>query len=623
MTHREEFSGHAQAFIACVVGAGTIVVFHSLYRVYQTPPDASWLLLAGLAILSGLFTIRVPSIPATISVSETFVFTSVLIFGTPAATLTVALEALIMSSWRHRKEFHKVVFNATEPPLSIWVAATFFFLLVEKPVGNTTPPNIATFLGPMAVLCLTYFVLNSLLTAAAVGLEKRSSILDVWKHHFWWLCLNYFVSASIALIIVQNSTRISVTTVGIILPILAISYLTMRAAMGRIHDAQEHVAETERLYMSTIESLAMAVDAKDQVTHGHIRRVQSLAVGLARGLGLHDATLLKAIEASALLHDMGKLAVPEYILNKPGKLTPAEFERMKLHATIGAEILSSIQFPYPVVPMVRHHHENWDGTGYPDGLSGAAIPIGARILAVVDCFDALTSDRPYRRRLPDEEALSILVGRRGSMYDPWIVDTFVKIYEEIRPVEQSPEAGNAYSAIARAATLQDDIKTGEQDRSGLPAHPLNNRNHELTPALQLCDKYLARLFPDFTCAIYALDSSSEELYAVASIGPRNDLIQELAIPVSRGVSGWVAANRQPAFNSDPVSDFGNTGNRFFKYCVSAPIVTADGNLIGVITVYSEEQPFSLEHFDVLREATTIGLVAIPLISQDKLLLRSH
>src|SRR5258708_21350070 len=192
----------------------------------------------------------------------------------------------------------------------------------------------------------------------------------------------------------------------------------------------------------------MAIDAKDQITHGHIRRVQSYAVGLAKNIGMSDDKLLKAIEAAALLHDMGKLAVPEHILNKPGKLTPAEFEKMKLHASVGADILSAIDFPYPVVPIVRHHHEYWDGNGYPDGLRGTEIPIGARILSVVDCFDALTSDRPYRPRLSDEEALTILLERRGSMYDPLIVDTFVTVHKQIAPSPSLSVPQQALNEIA-------------------------------------------------------------------------------------------------------------------------------------------------------------------------------
>ena len=196
----------------------------------------------------------------------------------------------------------------------------------------------------------------------------------------------------------------------------------IRSTMGRIEDANHHVEQLNRMYMSTIETLAMAVDAKDQVTHGHIRRVQEHSEDLARHMGGDDDNLIKVIEAASLLHDMGKLALPEDILNKPGK--PAEFEVMKTYSSVGADILAAIDFPYPVVLIVRCHHENWDGSGYPDGLIGTEIPIGARILAVVDCFDALTSDRP-RSRLPVEEAIAILTARRGSMYDPFVVDVFI------------------------------------------------------------------------------------------------------------------------------------------------------------------------------------------------------
>src|SRR5688500_16510387 len=196
----------------------------------------------------------------------------------------------------------------------------------------------------------------------------------------------------------------------------------------------------------------MAIDAKDQITHGHIRRVQQLAVGLGEAMGLKESAQIRAVEAAALLHDMGKLAVPEYILNKPGPLTPSEFEKMKMHASVGADILSAIDFPYPVVPIVRHHHENWDGTGYPSGLAGADIPIGARILSVVDCFDALTSDRPYRPRLTDKEALRILMERRGTMYDPLVVDTLIRVHAELAPTTASDASTSLTANTATAET---------------------------------------------------------------------------------------------------------------------------------------------------------------------------
>jgi putative nucleotidyltransferase with HDIG domain len=208
-------------------------------------------------------------------------------------------------------------------------------------------------------------------------------------------------------------------------PLLIISYLTYHTSLARIEDANRHVDELNHLYLSTIETLAMAIDAKDQITHGHIRRVPEYSVALARQMGVNDGNLIRAIEAASLLHDMGKLAVPEHILNKPGKLTSSEFDIMKTHSSVGADILAAIEFRYPVVPIVRHHHENWDGTGYPDGLIGTDIPIGARILSVTDCFDALTSDRPYRKKLSESEAVAILQERRGTMYDPLVVDVFI------------------------------------------------------------------------------------------------------------------------------------------------------------------------------------------------------
>jgi putative nucleotidyltransferase with HDIG domain len=178
------------------------------------------------------------------------------------------------------------------------------------------------------------------------------------------------------------------------------------------------------VFDSTVNTFAMAIESKDQVTHGHSRRVQTYAVELAKQLGVTDEPLVRAIDTSALLHDIGKIAVPEYILNKPGKLSLLEVEQMKLHATIGADMLSPVDSPFPMVPIVRHHHENWDGTGYPDGLKGVDIPIGSRILSVVDGFDALTSDRPYRPAMSDNEALRILKTHRGTLYDPLIVDSF-------------------------------------------------------------------------------------------------------------------------------------------------------------------------------------------------------
>jgi diguanylate cyclase (GGDEF)-like protein/putative nucleotidyltransferase with HDIG domain len=352
----------------------------------------------------------------------------------------------------------------------------------------------------------------------------------------------------------------------------------------------------------------MAIDAKDQITHGHIRRVQAFAVALAQRMGVVDDKLIRAIEAAALLHDMGKLAVPEYILNKPGRLTPAEFEKMKLHASVGADILSAIDFPYPVVPIVRHHHENWDGSGYPSGLKGTDIPIGARILSVVDCFDALTSDRPYRPRLSDDEALQILKERRGTMYDPLIVDTFSRVHVEIAPPPIGAHALR-YALTEITTSSQppspsnfsgfDDIAASAEEM--LTLYELARALTGLASTADTADvigKHLRRLVPFSLSVFYLYDVDRDELVAKHAIGEPAPVVKGLRVALGQRLSGWVAANRQTIVNSDPSLDFGEVARSLtppLRSCISAPLVSGN-ELVGVLSLYSAiSDGFTDEH----------------------------
>ena len=172
---------------------------------------------------------------------------------------------------------------------------------------------------------------------------------------------------------------------------------------------------------------------RDVATYRHAERVQRCATALARQAGIVDPQVLRPLETAALLHDVGKLAIPDRLLNKPGPLTAEEYDQVKEHAAIGADILSSVSFPGPLPVLVRHHHENWDGTGYPDRRRGDEIPVGARVLAIADCYDALTSDRPYRRALDHETAIAMIHARRGSMFDPRLTDAFLQIVSRLQP----------------------------------------------------------------------------------------------------------------------------------------------------------------------------------------------
>jgi putative nucleotidyltransferase with HDIG domain len=409
--------------------------------------------------------------------------------------------------------------------------------------------------------------------------------------------------ASVSLILVVVMREGQFMAFVLVLPLLFISYLTVQSSFGRVEDSKVHVTQLNRLLLSTVETLATAIDAKDEVTHDHVRRVQQGTLALARLLGVSDGEMLKAIEAAALLHDTGKIAVPEHILNKPGKLTPAEFDKMKRHAPIGAEILSSIEFPYPVVPIVRHHHENWDGTGYPDGLRGAEIPLGARILSVVDCFDALTSDRPYRRRMTDEQALTILRDRRGTMYDPLVVDTFIAHFKEVMPA-----ANTAPHPAARAigdARAQDRVEREQaRDAAAMPSATIVNDSllavtslsramsgdATITDVGALMWMIVRQVLPCQSMAVFLVDEQHDEVAVRFAAGAHAHVLRSVTRPTGTGIAGWVAVNAKLAVNADAALDLGLRAMELspqLRSCLAVPLMDSEA-LVAVLALYSDK-----------------------------------
>ena len=597
-------------YVCAVIFAGGCAVVASTYALFQHPVGYQWLILAALTIVSGSATVKLPSIPASLSVSETFVIISALLFGAPVGTLIVALDGFIISLWlnRGRKEAHRLLFNMCAPAVSVWISANVFFLLADlRPLIFEPSVGVSTFIIPLIAFTILYFILNSWLIAFAVSFETGQPALPVWNANFVWLSLNFFCGATVAALLLtiiphKGMDLMFLAYVAAILPLLFVLYLTYRMSMARVEDANRHLAEMNQMYLATIETLALAVDAKDQVTHGHIRRVQSFAVALTRRLAGGDRGLLHAMEAASLLHDMGKLAVPEHILNKPGKLSSAEFERMKLHSSIGADILSSIHFPYPVIPIVRHHHENWDGSGYPDGLRGTAIPLGARILSVIDCFDALTSDRPYRPRLTTEQAVGILVQRRGIMYDPLIVDTFVQHVTET-DTQAEPGVRESNSALLELA------RRIAQNSQPDPVNRVTRTSpHCSANFMKLCSAiasatrtgsslhvamgsiwtHLNSVLPANLVVLFIYDSRSDELNVHYVRGAHDRQLEDLTVPLGKQLAGWVGATRRSALNSNPALDFDT--NSFplcarLQSCLMVPLVLDDA-LIGTLGFYS-------------------------------------
>jgi putative nucleotidyltransferase with HDIG domain len=534
----------ARAFVATIIAAGTAILMLSL-RTMILSPGASWLVFIALAVVTGTCMMKLPRIETRFSLSDALVFTSVLLFSPECGALVAAVDALSASLRFNNRDTlfaSRTMFNMTAAAVSIWLPAHAFLTVG----GGGLAPSLL-------VLVAGYSLLNTGAIAVVIALTSRTAVTQVWRENFAWVWVAHAWGGLVAGAIAIYVPHVNLYSLLTILVVGAIGYATVRLYLGKVEESTGHLHKLNDLYLATIKALAMAIDAKDQVTHGHIRRVQVYAVGLAKALGVDDEPTLKGIEAGALLHDTGKIAVPEHILNKPGKLNAQEYERMKSHVTIGADILSGIDFPYPVIPYVRHHHENWDGTGYPDRIAGEAIPLGARILSVVDCFDALTSDRPYRRALSTEAALDILRERAGTMYDPRVVARFIEVHADLAATlgEDDVPAAAAAEEPARPA----EVAEATADGSGIGDVPhLVESGLTIDEAAYVLLKRLDGQLPFAAAAIYAPRAADDRLEPLIVTGRHAEVFRQSQIRLSEGLSGWVAAHGQFMVNANPSLD---------------------------------------------------------------------
>ena len=549
----------ARLFLAAMVGAGALVAGTSLVGIAQEPLAAGWLILAALGLVTGCVPVKVPGIETRFSLSDALVLTAALLFGSERAAIVAGLDAIAASRFNRGDPQYgcRLLFNVAVAMVAIWIPGHVVPMLFGLPHASAFTSAAWTVVPPLAGIAVGYSILSTGAISMVLALTRRSSLRDVWRENFAWVWIAHAWSAVVAAAIAIYAPRVglfSLLTIGIV---AGIGYATIRTYLRKVEESTSRLHRLNDLYLATIKALALAIDAKDQVTHGHIRRVQIYAMGLVRALGITDEATVKGMEAAALLHDTGKIAVPEHILNKPGKLTTQEFEVMKTHVTVGADILSGIQFPFPVVPFVRHHHENWDGKGYPDGLKGEQIPLGARILSVVDCFDALTSDRPYRRALSVDQALAILRERSGTMYDPRVVDKFIEVLPALTAsaeVDESPAAVAPVSDVPEGGSRRTEDAPASMGPAlaGLPRlWPSDLLPEEI--AFVVTNR-LGRRLRFATCAVYVPRSNDDALEALYVQGQCADRFRHAPIRLGEGLSGWVAAYGQTVVNADPLLD---------------------------------------------------------------------
>jgi putative nucleotidyltransferase with HDIG domain len=371
-----------------------------------------------------------------ISMGDVFTLVTLVHFGAAPALVTYWIDILAAHTvdqarrhgvtFIHKASLYKFLFNLASCSLSVLAMSTAADL-----IGNLNIPYPGDLALKLLAASFAWFWVNTSTVAVAIGLFAERAIIPVWKDGIGICVTNFAGSAAAAGLMSLFYRQVGFYIFVLCLPLAVIIYQLHRFYIEKYQEAEARISDLNKLYLQTIEALASAVDAKDRYTHGHIRRVEAYAVALAKCLGVTDDQELTAIQAGALLHDIGKIAIPEYILNKPTVLTETEFEKMKMHPVVGAQMLSRIEFPYPVVPMVKYHHERWDGKGYPEGLKGTDIPLGARILSLVDCYDALTTNRPYRSPMPRPQIVEFFHKESGTAYDPMVVETLIHNLETL------------------------------------------------------------------------------------------------------------------------------------------------------------------------------------------------
>ena len=420
----------ARIFAGLSIVTGAAFIATSVYP-WPSGDIARFCFYLALSALASGMKINLPGIPRTMSVCFLFSLIGIAELSAGEAVVISCIGVLIQYLRKAKQRPPKVpaAFNVANTGMAIAIAYRFYHWPPIYTFGTTGP-----FL--LVVAALLYFLLNTVPLAAMTGLLERRPMGGIWRDTYFWTFPFYILGSSVAWMINLFSRQVHWQASVLLLPIVYFIHRSYRMYLDRLSDEKRHVEEMAGLHLRTIEALALAIEAKDHTTHEHLRRVRVYAVELGKDMGLSEPEL-EALRAAALLHDIGKLAIPEHIISKPGRLTPEEFEKMKIHPVVGAEILERVAFPYPVVPLVRAHHEKWDGSGYPDGLKGEQIPLGARILAAVDCLDALSADRQYRRALPLDEAMQQVISLSGKALDPNVVTLLAGRYRELEQMAQA------------------------------------------------------------------------------------------------------------------------------------------------------------------------------------------
>lgn len=617
-------SGTLRWAVICISAA---ILIYSLSDIYLQSITAILILSVAsvVASLAGKYDIRITDSGLAFRVGLFLSFWAAMWIGIGGAVILTAI-SFFSGRPTERLSLGQRLYFGSLAIVTIFFSSLIYTSITGAGLINATQPIFADWAGLIEIKSAA-LVMGLVLFASRATIDRlftENSIFFQNKISLLVNFTNYAIALFGAIVLAGVFIKVGIAY-GLILPLIAlVGDLLYKLHTQSLEAKTREITEASRVHMATVEALATAIDARDQIGDGHVRRTQIYAVGLGRILGLSEDEI-KALRTGALLHDIGKLAIPDHILNKPGRLTPAELEKTKIHSSVGASILDSVGFPYPVIPVVKYHHECWDGSGYPEGLRGNNIPITARILAIADTFDTLRGERPYRNAISREEASNFLRSRSGTQFDPTIVDLFLS---NLKIFEKEIEAqGLGYDRSFEFS------KTGSfnLDEVASPNYveQIKRANHEvftlyslardfggsidLNETLHLFTKKIKEFIPFDSCVVYLLDGSGKTASAAFAAGLKKDLLIERKITVGEGATGYALMKKVAVENVDPALDFGFADadiGRDYSAMLSLPLIT-DDSLIGAVSLYSCELPnYHDEHVRLLDTVSHIAADAI-------------
>lgn len=590
-------------------------------------------LVLGVALAVSAFAnqhqIRVPKTPTRFSAKEIIIFWGAIWLGVPGALL-LAIGAALAEFDVFRKNKFQWLFGAAASAGAAFVSAEVFYLFLRQAAGVTAAivgeaPAAWPWLVPAVVLmALTQYFLAATLNTIYFYFEGETSLEEIRKIQFSQAPLGYGLSIIGALLFHISFLQFGLLFGLVILPLTVVAHFAHRLHIKRLEQKTGEISEASRIHLATVEALATAIDARDQVGVGHVRRTQIYAVGIGEILALSPDEI-NALNTGALLHDIGKLAVPDHILNKPGRLTPAELEKTKIHASVGASILEKVNFSYPVVPTVKYHHECWDGSGYPEGLKGQEIPLTARILSVADAYDTLRSARPFRAAVSREEARKYIINGAGTLFDPKIVDAFLRNLKKFevaveveklsyKPDNQIVEELFIHTSETHSRSYVDQIKSANREVFALyEVARIFSSSLNLEDTYSLFAEKIGGMVPYDTCVIYLLDEHGTAAKAVYAEGKNASALLQRTIKPGEGATGYVLKKRQPVCNINPGLDFSFCQLEFVQeYSAMAALpLMADEKLLGAVSLYScVLDNYEDEHLRLLETVSRIASDAI-------------